>query len=479
MPAGVYVIAVVAWLYFVSLDMLATGLPLALAAAGAGEGWIGFLVGWMGLAAMLQRPFLAAWGDRRGHGRLLVLSLLAGLAGALLFASSPHPAAQLLARTLQGTSLAGLVVSTQALMAALAPPALRARALALQGLADTGGVLAGTNLGEWAWRHLGRTGLFAGTAAVVAGALLLATALRTSRPAPGSSPVAGSSAAGAPAGRAARGTAAAAPARPVTPRAAAASPVKAFARGPADPRAPGRSQAPGPSPRLPAGHREPGRTRAWRTRLGPAHLPVPAPLLGLATLTGTIFGAALNLTVLHAQAVGFRAGAWLAVFALVAMGARYAAGTLIDRGAAATSAPEPGEDSAGSSGSGVALAARLLGPAFGLMAAGEAVLAAAQSGTAAYAAAVILAAGYGVAHTALVAAAVGGAPAARRGIVAGWLANAIDLGVGAGLAVLGWILEAWSFPVMYGVLAGAGALGVAVSLAGVPVRHERRLRTHP
>lgn len=442
MPAAVYVVAIVAWLYFVSLDMLATGLPLALAAGGAGESWIGFLVGWMGLSAMLQRPVLAAWGDRRGHGPLLLVSLGAGLAGALLFAAATHPAVEFLARTLQGTSLAGLVVSSQALMAALAPPAQRARALALQGLADTGGVLAGTNLGEWTWHHLGRSGLYAGTAAVVAVALLLAVA---GRPLPGR-------------GATPRG-------RKVRAAGSGGDPVAADPRPPAQP-APGIGVEPAPG-----GTREaapaPVDLEAAKARpavLRPAALPLPVGFLAMGTLTGMIFGAALNLTVLYAQAAGFRAGGWLAVFALVAMGARYAAGTLIDR--------EAGR-AAGSTTTAPRLAGRLLVPGFGLMAAGEAVLATVPSVVAAYGAAVVLAAGYGVAHTALVAAAVGGAPAARRGIVAGWLANTIDLGVGAGLALLGWILETWSFPVMYGVLAAAGALGVVIGVLTVPVAGNR------
>ncbi|QIA26898.1 MFS transporter [Thermaerobacter sp. PB12/4term] len=459
MPAAVYVIAAVAWLYFISLDMLATGLPLALAAGGAGESWIGFLVGWMGLSAMLQRPFLAAWGDRRGHRPLLLASLAAGLAGALLFAVSRHPAAEFAARTLQGTSLAGLVVSSQALMAALAPPAQRARALALQGLADTGGVLAGTNLGEWAWHHLGRTGLFAGTAAAVAMALLLALAgSARSRPEPGN-----------PAERRPGHRAAAAGGPPVPvaggsgPTPSAHSPAAGGGAGPEGP--PSRAAGAG----QPAAHTRPASPRDARrppavtaapvvatggaaTRAG--RLPLPGSFLVLGTLTGVIFGAALNLTVLHAQGAGFWAGGWLALFALVAMGARYAAGSWLDRRAGGG-----GLDAATPS-----LAHRLLVLGFGLMAAGEGALAAAAPVTAVYGAAAVLAAGYGIAHTALVAAAVGGAPAHRRGLAAGWLANAIDLGVGAGLAMLGWVLETWSFSVMYGVLAGAGTLGMVTAL---------------
>ena len=440
MPIGVYVVALVAWLYFVALDMLATGLPLALARAGAGEGWIGFLAGWMGLAAMIQRPFLAAWGDRHGHGRLLVASLVAALAGAALFALLPEPGVQLVARTLQGTSLAGLVVASQALIAALAPSPLRGRALALQGLADTGGVLVGTNLGEWAWHHLGRTGLFAGTGAVAAVALGLAVAGRRAV-APGG--------AGVTAGL------------PPDPRPAAAGPNS-------DPRSPLRSPL-----AIPAAARP-------RQGAGPAHrplgprprtLPVPWPFLVLGTLTGAIFGAALNLTALHAQAVGFRAGGWLAAFALVAMAARYAAGALIDRAGSGTA----GADDAGTPGAS-GRARRLLGPAFALMAVGEALLATKHSALGAYAAAVVLAAGYGIAHTALVAAAVGGAPPARRGTAAGWLANAIDLGVGAGLAALGWVLERWSFPVMYGALALAAGLGAAVGLAATRARRRPGVR---
>ncbi|GAB6875830.1 hypothetical protein JCM13210_05560 [Thermaerobacter litoralis] len=430
MPVAVYVVAVVAWLYFVSLDMLATGLPLALAAAGAGGGWIGFLAGWMGLAAMIQRPLLAAWGDRRGHGPLLLLSLAANLAGALLFAAAPHPLTQLVARTLQGTSLAGLVVSSQALMAALAPPARRGRALALQGLADTGGVLAGTNLGEWAWNHLGRTGLFGGTAAVVGLALLVAVA---ARPWPRL-----------PAGE--RG-----------PRRRIARAADAALEDPAPPNDAGRPQ---PAEPPPLGGREAGR---W---------PLPVPFLILGTLTGMIFGAALNLTVLHAQAAGFRAGGWLAVFALVAMAARYATGAIIDRDGHRPAAGGAGGGAAASAGGGATTTATgpggrirgLLGSSFGLMAAGETLLALASSPGVAYGAAVVLAAGYGIAHTALVAAAVGGAPASRRGVVAAWLANTIDLGVGAGLAVLGWVLELWGFGGMYGVLAVAGLVGLGLGL---------------
>ncbi|WP_423219093.1 MFS transporter [Thermaerobacter subterraneus] len=460
LPAAVYVIAAVAWLYFISLDMLATGLPLALAAGGAGEGWIGFLVGWMGLSAMLQRPFLAAWGDRRGHRPLLVASLGAGLAGALLFAVSRNPAAELAARTLQGTSLAGLVVSSQALMAALAPPAQRARALALQGLADTGGVLAGTNLGEWAWHHLGRTGLFAGTAAVVAMALALALAgpARTRRE-PGNPaarrPGHGAAAAGGPPVPAVGGAGPSPRAQPAPEANAGAGPEgpPSPAAGTAHPAAmagPASTRDPRGAPAVPATAQEVA-TGGAPHRAG--RLPLPGSFLVLGTLTGMIFGAALNLTVLHAQGAGFWAGGWLALFALVAMGARYAAGSWLDRRAGG------GLEAAAPS-----LAHRLLVLGFGLMAAGEGALAAAAPVTAVYGAAAVLAAGYGIAHTALVTAAVGGAPAHRRGLAAGWLANAIDLGVGAGLAVLGWILETWSFSVMYGVLAGAGILGMVTAL---------------
>ena len=433
MPVGVYVVALVAWLYFVALDMLATGLPLALAAAGAGEGWIGLLAGWMGLAAMIQRPFLAAWGDRHGHGRLLVASLAAAVAGAVLFAVRPEPGAQLLARTLQGTSLAGLVVASQALMAALAPVPRRGRALALQGLADTGGVLVGTNLGEWAWHHLGRTGLFAGAAAAAGVALGLAVAGRRAV-----MPSAGGGPAGTGPARAAVGPGAAAGARP--------APRLRTALAAARPRA-----------------RRGGEAGCRQPAARPGVLPLPSAFLLLGALIGAIFGTALNLTALHAQAAGFRAGGWLAVFALVAMAARYAAGTAIDRAGGGTA----GASAPGMAGA-VRPARRLLAPAFGLMAAGEALLAAASGGPAGYgvyAAAVVVAAGYGIAHTALVAAAVGGAPPGRRGAAAGWLANAIDLGVGAGLAALGWVLERWSFPVMYGALAGAAGLGAVLGLA--------------
>ena len=420
MPALVFLIALVAWLYFVSLDMLATGLPLALEAAGAGETWIGFLAGWMGLAALVQRPLLAAWGDRRGHWPVLLASLLAAVAGSLLFAASSAPGLQLVARTLQGTSLAGLVVASQALMVALVPAGLRGRALALQGLADTGGVLAGTNLGEWTWRREGTPGLFLLAAALAAAALLLALA----------------------------GRAAAAAGRRTMPRAARRPRPAAAAGAPGgDPAGPAR----GPAAGHPA-HRSPTTAAAAATApaargtgktAGP-RWPVTVPVLLMGGAIGVVFGAVLNLTVLHAQRVGYHAGTWLAVFALVSMLARYGAGFFIDRHG------ERGPD-------------RLLPPAFAAMAAGAAAMATAASPAIAYGAAGVLALGYGAGHTALVTRVVARAPEEQRGAAAGWVANSIDLGLGVGLAVLGWILETFSFPVMYATLAATAGTGAVLA----------------
>lgn len=396
MPVAVWVITLVAWLYFVALDMHATGLPLALTAAGFSKGWVGFLSGLMGLAAAAQRPFLAAWGDRRGHRPLLGLSLLAAIAGGCLFAAGGGPAVQVAARILQGTSLAGVIVATQALVAGTAPPSLRGRALALQGLADTGGVLLGPALGVWAWQAFGSRFLFLTAAALTTLALLATLAL---------------------------------------PRARGEEPA-----GERRPAGAGGSSGPAGSPdpgavEDGASGRQPGRPNA-----GPRELPHPAAVVAMGFVTGTVFGAVLNLTVLHAQATGYQAGVWLGEFAVVAMLARYGAGLLVDRG----------------------WGGLLLPAAFAVMAAGSALMMAAGTPAGAYAVAAVLAAGYGAAHTTLVARVVTSAPAERRGVAAGWLATAIDLGFGLGVTALGRILDSYSFPAMYGAMA-------AVSLAGAVV----------
>lgn len=392
MPVTVWILAFVAWLYFVSLDMYATGLPLALTAAGATESWVGFIAGLMGLAAVVQRPFLAAWGDRRGHGPLLRLSLLAAIAAGGLYAAGGGPAAQVAARILQGTSLAGLIVASQALMAAAAPPAVRGRALALQGLADTGGVLLGPALGDWVWQVYGGTGLFMGAAALALVALLVAVFLLPA----GSREVL--------AGGGDKSSAAPAPATDAAGEGVSGRPAVA--------------EVPG-------------------ARV----LPHRAAVLVMGLAIGTVFGAVLNLTVLHARATGYEAGVWLGAFAVVAMGARYGAGFLADRG---WDAP-------------------LLPAAFAVMAAGSALMIAAATPPVAYAAAAVVATGYGAAHTTLVTRVVARAPARRRGVAAGWVATAIDLGVGLGVTALGAILELFSFAAMYAAMAAAALAGAAAA----------------
>lgn len=401
MPVAVWLLALIAWLYFVALDMHATGLPLSLTAAGFSTSWVGFLSGFMGLAAAAQRPFLAAWGDRRGHRLLLAVSLLAAVAGGFLFAAGGGPAAQVAARTLQGTSLAGVIVATQALIAGAAPPPLRGRALALQGLADTGGVLVGPALGVWAWQAYGDPGLYLGAAALMALALLITLALPRAR---GEEPAGGTGGTG--------HEGAVSPARPAVPEV-------------------GQGAGHGPGRADPESRRE-------------LHL---AAVVAMGFVTGTVFGAVLNLTVLHARATGYQAGVWLGEFAVVAMLARYGAGLLVDRG----------------------WDERLLPAAFAVMAAGSALMMAAGTPARAYAVAVILAAGYGAVHTTLVARVVARAPAERRGAAAGWLATSIDLGVGLGVTALGRILDAHSFPAMYGAMAAvalAGALVARLSSTG-------------
>lgn len=136
-------------------------LPLHLHALGADRATMGAVMGTNGLAALAFLPLVGASIDRFGRRRFL----LGGAAGMAL-AAAAYPAIETIGpgifalRVLQGVSFAAAFTATTTYAAALAPAAMRARALGIFGLSTLLTHAIAPGLGEEIIRRAGFTALF-------------------------------------------------------------------------------------------------------------------------------------------------------------------------------------------------------------------------------------------------------------------------------------------------------------------------------
>lgn len=115
---------------------------------GRGDATAGFVFGSFAIAAILVRPFVGRWGDRRGRRRLMVVGAALMVVGLAAHVPAVTVATLVLARLVVGVGQAALVVGAATMTLDLAPPGRQGEASSYSMVAVQVGLGLGPVAGE-------------------------------------------------------------------------------------------------------------------------------------------------------------------------------------------------------------------------------------------------------------------------------------------------------------------------------------------
>lgn len=171
--------------FYLSMQVLLPVMPLYAASLGGREAHVGLIVGVFAFAAMLLRPVAGHLADRIGRRPLVVAGAAIFALSALGYGAVGSLLGLLALRLFHGVGMGLHPTAASVVVADLAPPEQRGRAMGLFGLTATTGMAFGPYVGIEVLRRWGFPAIFGLSAAGAMLSVLLAWTLPETRPAPG------------------------------------------------------------------------------------------------------------------------------------------------------------------------------------------------------------------------------------------------------------------------------------------------------
>lgn len=177
-PLSFYLIMASTFLFFFSMHLLITPLPLYIKEVGGEPSQIGLVMGMFALAAVLSRPLVGRLVDRWGRKPVMMIGSAIFILGPLFYVLARSVLSLFLARMFHGMGIAAFTTAYSTLVADLVPPPRRGEALGLAGVAAPLSIMLAPPLGNALLPRLGFSLLFVVSAVVAALSLLVATPIR-------------------------------------------------------------------------------------------------------------------------------------------------------------------------------------------------------------------------------------------------------------------------------------------------------------
>lgn len=159
---------------FTSFYFLLVTLPIYILKLGGSESEIGLIIGVFTISAVLLRPFIGQWVDRRGRKNVLVAGLLVFLLSTLLYNYTTNVTSLLLLRVLHGIGWGAATTAASTLIADIAPARRRGEAMGIFGMSANIAMAVGPALSVVLLGASNFPTLFAVSAAIALVSLLLA-----------------------------------------------------------------------------------------------------------------------------------------------------------------------------------------------------------------------------------------------------------------------------------------------------------------
>lgn len=177
-PLSFYLIMASTFLFFFSLHLLITPLPLYIKEVGGQPAQIGLVMGANALTAVLSRPLVGRLVDRWGRKPVMIVGSAIFIAVPLLYALARSISSLFLARIFHGMGIAAFTTAYATLASELVPPPRRGEALGLVGVAAPLSIMLAPPLGGALLPRLDFSLLFCLASSAAALSLLMALPIR-------------------------------------------------------------------------------------------------------------------------------------------------------------------------------------------------------------------------------------------------------------------------------------------------------------
>ncbi|MFQ5886499.1 MAG: MFS transporter, partial [Anaerolineae bacterium] len=177
-PLSFYLIMASTFLFFFSMHLLITPLPLYIKEVGGEPSQIGLVMGMFALTAVLSRPLVGRLVDTWGRKPVMIMGSAIFILGPLFYALARSISSLFLARMFHGMGIAAFTTAYSTLVADLVPPPRRGEALGLAGVAVGLSLMLAPPLGDALLPRLDFSLLFVASAVVAALSLLVAIPIR-------------------------------------------------------------------------------------------------------------------------------------------------------------------------------------------------------------------------------------------------------------------------------------------------------------
>ncbi len=132
---------------FASFQLLLPTLPIYVESLGGKPFEVGLVVGLFTIPAIILRPFIGHWMDRRGRRGILILGAVILMISSVLYNLASQVWLLLLLRLLHGVGWAVVPTATGTMVADLSPPSRRGEAMGLYGISSNLALAIGPALG--------------------------------------------------------------------------------------------------------------------------------------------------------------------------------------------------------------------------------------------------------------------------------------------------------------------------------------------
>lgn len=177
-PLSFYLIMASTFLFFFSMHLLITPLPLYIKEVGGKPSQIGLVMGVFALTAVLSRPLVGRLVDTWGRKPVMMIGSAIFILGPLFYFLARSVPSLFLARMFHGMGIAAFTTAYSTLVVDLVPPPRRGEALGLAGVAAPFSIMLAPPLGGALLPRLDFSLLFIVSALVAALSLLVATPIR-------------------------------------------------------------------------------------------------------------------------------------------------------------------------------------------------------------------------------------------------------------------------------------------------------------
>lgn len=183
-PLSFYLVMASTFLFFFSLHLLITPLPLYIKEVGGEPSQIGLVMGIFALTAVLSRPLVGRLVDDWGRKPVMMIGSTIFILGPLFYMLARSVPSLFLARMFHGIGIAAFTTAYPTLVADLVPSPRRGEALGLAGIAPAFSIMVAPPLASALLPRFDFSPFFLVSAMVAALSLLVATPIREAARAP-------------------------------------------------------------------------------------------------------------------------------------------------------------------------------------------------------------------------------------------------------------------------------------------------------